>query len=135
MNQEPQNEDEKAFIECPECSGSGQEIIGENKVSHDMAIDAGEPEMEGMFHSNVYGECRFCEGRGFIETPTPKTSPANYREMQNPQELLQYNWLNVIIANLTDKYKVDYQEQAEKQKSSISWLKGLAIKKSSIIPL
>jgi len=38
------------------------------------------------------------------------TSPANYREMQNPQELLQYNWLNVIIANLTDKYKVDHKD-------------------------
>jgi hypothetical protein len=47
------------------------------------------------------------------------TSPANYREMQNPQELLQYNWLNVIIANLTDKYKVDYKDVEEELKRLI----------------
>ncbi len=39
--------------------------------------------------------------------------PLNYREMINPQELLQYNWLNVIIANLTDKYNVKYNDIEE----------------------
>lgn len=56
---------------CPECGGTGQVVIGENRVSHDMAIDAGEPEMEGMHHSYVYGECLNCEGVGYIiKTPT-----------------------------------------------------------------
>jgi hypothetical protein len=39
--------------------------------------------------------------------------PMNYREMQNPQQLLQYNFLNAIIANLSDKYKVKYEDIKE----------------------
>lgn len=53
--------------ECTFCGGSGQEIIGENRVSMDMAIDAGDRSMEGVFHSYAYGECEQCEGRGCIE--------------------------------------------------------------------
>jgi hypothetical protein len=59
-----------------------------------------------------------------------------YREIQNPQELLQYNWLNVIIANLSDKYKVDhkdiekairqYQEEIPQFKGTLEQLDNLA---------
>ena len=46
--------------ECRECGGAGQFVIGENRVSHDMALDAGEPAMEGMFHSYEYAPCESC---------------------------------------------------------------------------
>ncbi len=51
--------------ECKQCGGSGQEIVGENRVSLDMAIDAGDNRsMEGMFHSYAYEVCSACEGSG-----------------------------------------------------------------------
>lgn len=34
--------------------------------------------------------------------------PLGYRELQDPQEILQYNWMNTIISNLSDKYNVKY---------------------------
>lgn len=49
---------------CPICEGRGQEIIGENKVSRDMAIDAGDESMEGSFHSYEYSICENCDGTG-----------------------------------------------------------------------
>lgn len=52
---------------CPDCHGEGQLIVGENFITHEMALDAGEPQMEGMHHSYVYDKCPRCEGGGLIE--------------------------------------------------------------------
>jgi len=54
------------LIECPECGGSGEVIIGENLVTEDMASDAGCPEMSGSFHSYVYAVCPLCDGSGKV---------------------------------------------------------------------
>ena len=50
---------------CKTCQGEAQTIVGENLVSQDMAIDAGDRSMEGMHHSYVYQPCDDCEGTGF----------------------------------------------------------------------
>ena len=47
---------------CNCCGGEGKEIAGENLVSMDMAIDAGERGLEGTHHSYEYKDCRVCEG-------------------------------------------------------------------------
>lgn len=52
------------YIPCNICGGSGEEILGENRVTLDMAIDAGDRSMEGMFHSYATAECHACEGTG-----------------------------------------------------------------------
>ena len=52
---------------CEMCQGEGQICLGERFVSHDMALDAGEPQMEGMHYGYEYGECPNCGGLGFIE--------------------------------------------------------------------
>lgn len=49
---------------CRSCNGSGQEIVGENRVTKDMAIDAGDMSMEGSHHSFVYDRCSECYGTG-----------------------------------------------------------------------
>ena len=63
MNQTKLREEEL----CPVCGGDGQEIVGENRVSLDMAIDAGDRSMEGMFHSYAYGACSNCGGSGVVD--------------------------------------------------------------------
>ena len=50
--------------ECRQCGGSGQEIVGENRLTLDMAIDAGDRSMEGAFHSYQYAPCDLCGGSG-----------------------------------------------------------------------
>lgn len=57
--------------ECTMCGGSGQEVVGENYVTEDMAIDAGDRSKAGMFHSYAYGPCSRCDGTG-IEPETPE---------------------------------------------------------------
>lgn len=52
---------------CQNCQGEGQYIIGENKVTLDMAIDAGDRDMAGMHHSYQYEPCEFCQGTGLQE--------------------------------------------------------------------
>lgn len=52
---------------CLNCAGSGQEVIGENRVSMDMAIDAGDASLAGQFHSYEYQECYVCQGVGIID--------------------------------------------------------------------
>ena len=57
------------FIECPECGGQGgtrvKELVG--YVTHDMALDACEPSMEGMpMYDWVDYECPRCGGTGKI---------------------------------------------------------------------
>ena len=39
---------------CSSCGGAGQEVVGENRVTLDMAIDAGDRSLEGQFHSYAY---------------------------------------------------------------------------------
>lgn len=56
---------------CTTCGGSGQEVVGENYVTEDMAIDAGDRSMAGMFHSYAYGPCSDCDGSG-IDDGKPK---------------------------------------------------------------
>ena len=51
-------------VPCSACGGEGQMVIGEHYVTRDMASDACEPAMEGMFHSYAYGECDECGGTG-----------------------------------------------------------------------
>jgi hypothetical protein len=60
MQAPPDNSD----IYCETCGGSGEVIIGENRVTRDMAIDAGDLQYEGQFHSYAYGSCPDCEGTG-----------------------------------------------------------------------
>ena len=49
---------------CEACNGEGQVAIGEHYVTRDMAIDACDRSLEGMFHSFSYGPCDECGGRG-----------------------------------------------------------------------
>lgn len=51
---------------CPECGGQGLVVVGENRVTQDMAIDAGDRSLEGAFHSYAYDTCPTCEGRGEV---------------------------------------------------------------------
>jgi hypothetical protein len=53
---------------CESCGGSGQEVIGVHLVTRDMAIDAGDPSLEGTFHSDVYEGCTSCGGTGVVPT-------------------------------------------------------------------
>lgn len=64
---EPGGDDEHL---CLNCGGSGQEIVGENRVTRDMAIDAGDINLEGSFHSYAYDTCSSCGGTGL-----PGSSP------------------------------------------------------------
>ncbi len=64
---------------CEACGGSGTVPIGEHHVTHDMAMDAGEPAMEGMSCGIEYGPCDVCNGSGAAalvrETPQQATVP------------------------------------------------------------
>jgi len=51
---------------CTYCEGQGEIIVGEYTVSRDMAIDAGEPGMEGMSIGFAYDTCYACGGMGYI---------------------------------------------------------------------
>lgn len=56
-----------AHEQCEACGGSGQEPLGERFVTRDMAIDAGEPQMEGMSMGIEFGPCSECGGAGVVE--------------------------------------------------------------------
>jgi DnaJ-class molecular chaperone len=49
---------------CEQCNGEGRVAIGEHFVTHDMASDACEPEMEGMSMGVEYELCQHCGGSG-----------------------------------------------------------------------
>ena len=55
---------------CSNCDGSGgyEAPLGENFVSHEMAMDAGEPSMEGQSMGIEYGlvQCQWCDERRTI---------------------------------------------------------------------
>lgn len=46
--------------ECTVCGGSGGKILGEHFVTHDMALDAGEPAMEGQSMGVESEQCEYC---------------------------------------------------------------------------
>lgn len=50
-----------ANIECPECEGQGKIWAGEQPVTRAMALDAGDPSMEGM-REVLYDACPVCLG-------------------------------------------------------------------------
>lgn len=52
---------------CPECGGEGRIPIGNRYVTRDMAIDAGDRSMEGMYYETEYARCRRCGGDGTVE--------------------------------------------------------------------
>ena len=55
--------------QCPDCQGQGIIPIGDHYVTHDMAIDAGMPELEGSYHSTEYEDCKRCGKTGAIDIP------------------------------------------------------------------
>jgi hypothetical protein len=65
-----------AEIQCPDCGGEGKIEIGERRVTREMALDAGDPSMEGARMGMEYGTCRLCDGWGVIEDPGPGPSEA-----------------------------------------------------------
>ena len=58
-------------IQCPDCWGEGKIEIGERRVTREMALDAGDPSMEGARMGMEYETCRLCYGTGVIEDPAP----------------------------------------------------------------
>ncbi len=48
---------------CPNCDGSGGFPIGAHHVTHEMAMDAGEPSMEGQIAQIEYAQCQWCDER------------------------------------------------------------------------
>lgn len=70
---------------CTNCGGGGVEIVGKNLVTLDMAIDAGDRSMEGMFHSYAYAECHVCEGTGV--DPHQHQLPATPTTADKPTEI------------------------------------------------
>ena len=45
---------------CVDCQGSGQIVIGEHLITREMALDAGEPQMEGSHFEYEYDMCPYC---------------------------------------------------------------------------
>lgn len=52
-------------VVCMACEGGGQVPLGVHYVTHDMAIDAGQPELEGQ-EIVEYGRCQDCGGEGYV---------------------------------------------------------------------
>lgn len=47
---------------CDECGGEGRVRVGERLVSREMALDAGDPTLEGSHYEDEYVECAKCVG-------------------------------------------------------------------------
>ncbi len=52
--------------QCSECEGTGKMALGEHFVSREMALDGGNPELEGMSMGIEYGACSNCSGDGWL---------------------------------------------------------------------
>ena len=52
---------------CPDCGGQGQVPVGEYQVTREMAMDAQNPELEGMPCGEAYDYCQRCGGEGTVE--------------------------------------------------------------------
>lgn len=61
-------------IQCPKCEGTGKIPIRENRVSREMASDAGEPDMAGLSLGFEWGQCPQCGGAGLLSAP-PDSGP------------------------------------------------------------
>ena len=57
---QPNNSTGERKVRCKNCE-YGHVLIGVNYVSHEMALDAGEPAMEGM-EEPEWGQCPCCHG-------------------------------------------------------------------------
>ena len=73
MNDSQDRYTEPGLRQCPNCEGSGRTALGEHFVSHEMALDACEPEMEGMSMGIEYGACSECNGDGWICEVAPES--------------------------------------------------------------
>lgn len=57
---------------CPNCDGSGaipHQVSSKQYVSRDMALDAGQPELEGSLYSDNQWEaeqCQWCDEKNMI---------------------------------------------------------------------
>ena len=60
---------ESPQIQCPDCCGEGKIPIGEHLVTREMALDAGNPKLEGSHYEYEYVECSKCEGEGILGFP------------------------------------------------------------------
>ncbi len=52
--------------QCPKCEGTGQIPLGEHFVTREMALDGGDPQLEGMSMGIEYGACSNCSGDGWL---------------------------------------------------------------------
>ena len=52
------------LMRCPDCEGEGKVPIGERLVTREMALDAGDPKLEGTHFDYEYAACDACEGDG-----------------------------------------------------------------------
>jgi hypothetical protein len=48
---------------CRTCAGTGKVCLGERRASREMAIDAGDPSLEGQVVEQEYATCPTCHGR------------------------------------------------------------------------
>lgn len=52
---------------CPDCEGGGAVALGVHYVSREMAVDAGDPSMEGQVAEVEYEPCPRCRGTGELQ--------------------------------------------------------------------
>jgi hypothetical protein len=58
----------ETLMKCDTCGGGGGVPVGEHFVTHDMALDAGDPAMEGASMGIEWGPCPDCaERRAYAE--------------------------------------------------------------------
>lgn len=76
-----------SFFNCETCGGSGEVALGEHFVSHEMALDAGEPSLEGQSMGIEWGQCN-CGGlqRRFREAIEGEIKAAYERGFQDGVE-------------------------------------------------
>lgn len=73
------------MAKCPECDGSGAIPVrmGEHFVTHEMALDAGEPAMEGQSMGVEWGaqQCQWCDEKNQLlaEYEARANAPAHPR--------------------------------------------------------
>ena len=108
----PEEEVEKEL--CPDCQGEGKVVIGEHRVTLDMAIDAGDRSMEGTFHSFEYAPCGACDGEGLRET---------YRSLESRlRKIAEGLRLNIDTLNRTREKSIEIGK--EELESLLALAKG-----------
>ena len=83
--------------QCAKCGGDGQMIVGEHRVTRDMAIDAGEPAMEGSFHSYATDRCDACGGSGHVEVVPPGSDPPAPAPPEAPEREPEYGAIDAPL--------------------------------------